>query len=142
MMLLYGADKEVREWVSVGCFGEKDGFKETDIAIGITKGNLIAGVVYNNYIPNLSIEMSIYSIDKSWCTRYIINALFKYPFIDLKVKRVTALCSSQEGKIIMFLQRLGFKPEGYHREAHPSGGDTISFGMLKNECKWLGGNHE
>lgn len=137
-MLLYGADKEVREWCSLGLYGDLDSFNEQDIAIGITKNNkLIAGVVYNNYVRNTSIEMSIYSIDKSWATRHNIKALFNYPFTQLKLRRVTALCSANERDVMKFLEKLGFKQEGIHREAHPKGGDSISYGMLRNECRYL-----
>jgi RimJ/RimL family protein N-acetyltransferase len=139
-MLLYGADKDVCEWVSLGLFGEPTGFDDKARATGVVKsGKLIAGIIYTNYQPELSIEMSIFSLDKSWCSRYNLNAFFKYPFIDLKVKRVSTLCSATERDIIMFNKRLGFKQEGYHRDAWHSGGDTISFGMLKSECKWIRG---
>jgi RimJ/RimL family protein N-acetyltransferase len=137
-MLLYGADKDICEWVSLNMFGEPDAFGETSKATGIVKdGELIAGIIYNNYQPKISIEMSIFSLDKRWCSRHNLKYLFKYPFIDLRVKRVTTLCSATEGDIIMFNERLGFKKEGLHREAWHSGGDAISWGMLKNECKWL-----
>jgi len=103
----------------------------------IKDGQIIAAVVYTNWHPKLSIEMSVASIDKSWATRHNLKAFFKYPFIDLGVKRVMTLCSAKKRDIIMFNKRLGFKPEGYHREAWELGGDAVSFGMLKNECKWV-----
>jgi len=137
-VLLYGADKEVREWCSLGLYGDIESFGDKDYTIGITKGDkLIAGIVYNNYLPNVSIEMSIFSIDKSWATRHNIKALFHYPFTQLNLRRVTALCSANEGDIMNFLKRLGFTQEGYHREANPLGGDMVSYGMLKTECRWL-----
>jgi RimJ/RimL family protein N-acetyltransferase len=137
-VLLYGADKDVREWVSQGLFDSPYAFCETDIAIGIVKNNkLIAGVVYNNYMPEVSIEMSIYSIDKRWAIRHNLKALFNYPFTQLRLRRVTALCSSNERDVMKFLERLGFKQEGIHREAHPQGGDSVSYGMLRNECRYI-----
>lgn len=83
--------------------------------------------------------MSIFSLDKKWCSRHNLNIFFKYPFIDLQVKRATAFCSATEGDIIMFLEKLGFKKEGLHREGWHTGGDAISWGMLKSECKWIRG---
>lgn len=139
-MILYGADQDVCEWVSNQLFGENYAFDSKSKAIGVVKDNeLIAGVIYNNYQPNLLIEMSIASIDKQWCSKHNLRAFFKYPFIQLGLERVQTLCSAKEGGIIMFNQRLGFKKEGYHRMAWPLGGDAISFGMLKSECKWI--NH-
>lgn len=141
-MLLYGADREVSNWVSVQLFGVSDQFNLSK-AIGITKDNsLICGVVYSEYRETpqgepLSIEMSIASIDKRWCSRHNLKALFSYPFTGLKVRRVQTLCSANEGKTIMFNQRLGFIQEGVHREAWPAGGDAISWSILKHECGWL-----
>lgn len=137
-MLLYGADITVRDWVSFQLYKSPDKYDDNCSAIGIIKNNkLIAGVVYSDYQPTISIDMSIASVDKTWCNRHNLKALFKYPFIDLSVKRVQALCSANEGKTMKFLEKLGFTQEGLHREAHYAGGDTASFGMLKSECRWV-----
>ena len=142
MHLLYDANEEVCEWVSFQLFGNNSCFRDNG-AIGVVKdGVLIAGVVYSNYTVSqygmaVSIEMSIASVDKSWANRHNLRAFFKHPFIDLAVKRVHTLCSANEGDIVRFNKRLGFRPEGYHKEAWPLGGDAVSFGMLKSECKWV-----
>jgi len=139
-MLLYGADKDVCEWVSQQLFKDPYAFDEKAKAIGIIKdGKLIAGVVYTNYVPNVTIEMSIATIDKRWCNRHNLEAFFKYPFIQLGLERVQTLCSAIDEGVIMFNQKLGFTQEGYHRKAFPLGGDAISWGMLKSECRWI--NH-
>jgi RimJ/RimL family protein N-acetyltransferase len=139
-MLLYGCDIEVLEWVSLQLFEEKNGFSKEDKAIGVVLDNkLIAGVVYNRYVPNITIEMSIASIDKRWCNRHNLRAFFNYPFIQLGLERVQTLCSATDEGVIMFNKKLGFTQEGLHRKAWPMGGDAISWGMLKPECKWI--NH-
>jgi len=136
--LVYDNHSEICEWASKGIFGNPSMFDRDCSAIGVMEdGRLIAGVIYNNYYPNISIEMSIYSVDKRWATRQNLRAFFHYPFIQLNLKRVTTLCSANEGDIIMFNQRLGFSKEGFHPEAHASGDDAISFGMLKKDCRWL-----
>jgi len=137
-VLLYGADKDVCEWVSAQLFGDTDGFDEKSRAIGvIDKDKIIAGVVYNNYIPKITIEMSVASVDKRWCNRHNLRAFFKYPFTELNLGRVQTLCSAKDEGVIMFNKKLGFIQEGYHRMAWPLGGDAVSFGMLKPECRWL-----
>jgi RimJ/RimL family protein N-acetyltransferase len=140
--LLYGVDDGVANWVSKEIFGIYGQFKNYR-SIGIIDDNkLLAGIVYSNYHEKidgtpLSLEMSIASIDKRWCNRHNLKALFDFPFIELRLKRVQTLCSKNEGDIMNFNKRLGFTQEGTHREAWPMGGDAVSWGMLKSECKWI-----
>jgi len=136
-VLLYGADKEVCSWVSRKLFNEPDRF-ETSKAIGVTSGEtLIAGIVYSSWCPNHSIEMSIASIDKQWCNGHNLRAFFSFPFIQLGLERVWTQCSAEQEGVIIFNKRLGFKQEGYHPKGWPMGGDSLSWGMLKGDCKWL-----
>lgn len=136
-MLVFGKDDEVAAWVGNQLFKDAEAFKPCK-AIGIEEnGELIAGVVYNKYEPNLLIEMSIASIDKRWATRHNLNALFRYPFIQLNLKRVQALCSANDKGVQMFLKRLGFIHEGVHPCAYHDGGTAYSFGMINYQCKWI-----
>lgn len=136
-MLVYGQDDVVAEWVAVRMGMDAQTFKPCK-AIGVEiNGDLIAGVVYNKYEPDLLIEMSIASVDKRWATRHNLKALFAYPFTQLNLGRVQALCSTKDEGVQMFLKRLGFTHEGTHRCAYHDGGDAMSFSMLKHECRWL-----
>ncbi len=136
-MLVYGGDERVARWVGEKLMKDPKAFIPC-MAIGIEReGKLIAGVVYNKYEPELLIEMSIASVDKSWCTRHNLNALFTYPFAQLRLKRVQALCSAKDEGVQMFLKRLGFTHEGTHPCAFDDGGTALSFGMLKQHCRWL-----
>jgi len=136
-MLVYGQDDRVAEWVGKQLMKDAEAFKPCK-AIGLEKNNrLIAGVIYNKYEPGLLIEMSIASLDKSWCTRHNLKALLGYPFAQLQLKRVQALCSDKDEGVQMFLKRLGFAHEGTHPCAYHDGGTALSFGMLKHQCKWI-----
>jgi len=135
-MLVYGRDDEVAEWVGNQLMRDAEAFKPCK-AIGIEKdGKLIAGVVYNNYVGHL-IEMTIASVDKSFATRHNLKALFAYPFTQINLGRVQALCSANNEGVQMFLKRLGFIHEGTHPAAYHDGGTAMSFGMLKHQCRWL-----
>ena len=144
MTLVYGNDAEIADWVSVQIFGKEGQFKNS-VAIGVVdNGRLIAGVVYNNQITDIHdtpymIEMSVASIDKRWATRHNLKAFFSYPFIQLRLKRVQTHSPADVEGITMFNHRLGFKLEGLHREMNPCGGDFLSWGMLKSECRWING---
>lgn len=136
-MLVYGRDNEVAEWVGERLMRDAEAFKPCK-AIGVEiDGQLVAGVIYNKYEPNLLIEMSIASIDKRWATRHNLKALLGYPFAQLKLKRVQALCSVKDEGVQMFLKRLGFTHEGTHPCAYHDGGTALSFGMLKQNCRYL-----
>lgn len=138
MTICFAGHEKVCEWASNIIFGIPDAWDDKARAMSVIEdGKIIAAVVYTDYIPNHSMEMSIASIDKRWATRHNIKAFFSYPFIELGLKRVTTLCSANEGEIIMFNKRIGFKAEGLHRCAWHDGGDAVSFGMLKSECKWI-----
>ena len=112
-------------------------------ATGIAKdGKLIAAVIYNNFYRDydnnpISIEMSIASVDKAWCTRHNLSTLFAYPFIQLNVKRLQATCPEANSDTRSFLERLGFQLEGIAREADRFGGNSSVYSMLKHECRWL-----
>lgn len=136
MSLLYGRHEFVAEWVR-----EKLGFGGSFVykAIGVVKDfRLIAGVIYEDFrldaYGNMqSVEMTIASIDKSWCTRHNLFAFFAYPFSQLNVKRVQATIREEDFHTRRFLERLGFTLEGIGREAHPLGGNAAVFSMLKTE---------
>jgi RimJ/RimL family protein N-acetyltransferase len=136
-MLLYEADRDVCDWASRHIFGAPGRFNELCSAIGVVEDNqLIAGVIYSNYCPGHSIEMSVASVDKRWATRHNLKAFFHFPFIELRLERVWTQCSVEQEGVIMFNKRLGFKQEGYHPKGWPLGGDSLSFGLLKEDCKW------
>lgn len=139
MTLVFGHDREVANFICHLLGIPQDSFYPCR-AIGLERnGKVIGGVVYNNYSPLGigNIEMSIATLDKRWCSRHTLRALFRYPFTQLSVGRVTAHCSANDEGVIMFLKKLGFVEEGLHRKAHFTGCDVLSFSMLKEECEWI-----
>lgn len=69
-------------------------------------------------------------------SRDFIRAVFRYVFEQLGCRRCTGRVSASL-PWAQQLERLGFREEGRLREAAPDGGDTIVFGMLRPECRWL-----
>lgn len=105
--------------------------------IGVVDGpELLAVVIYSDY-REIDIEMSIASTTPRWASRDIIRALFEYPFIQLRTDRVTAITSKNNRHTRRFLERLGFRLEGTHRKALRGGRTACTYGMLRDECKWL-----
>lgn len=140
MPLLYGHSEYVISEVSKA-IGVELGIG-TGIGVIEDDGKLIGGVVYNNYQLTadgkpLSIEMSLAMVDKKWCTRNNIRALFAYPFIQLDVKRVQVTCREDDTFLRDLHKRFGFTFEGIAREAHPLGGNSAVSSLLKHECRWI-----
>ena len=141
-MILYGADEDVANWVSVNLFGVPGAFSLFKAIGHVIDGKLIAGTVYNNYkekpdgTPHI-IHMTIATVDKRWATKAYLRAIFSYPFTDLNVGRVQILTSTKNEGINDLVSRLGFIKEGTHKNAHHEG-DAFSWRMLKEECRWNG----
>jgi RimJ/RimL family protein N-acetyltransferase len=138
--VVLGYDRAVAEWVRqrlpmIGEWGPAT-------AIGIARGGeLIAGVVYNNF-RWLSIEASIASTSPAWCSRRNLAAIFSYPFRQLQCRRLGALTEVTNQPARAFLCRLGFREEGVLRQALPPSaanpeGDAVIYGMTPEECRWL-----
>jgi RimJ/RimL family protein N-acetyltransferase len=70
-------------------------------------------------------------------TRSYLRAVFRYPFVQLGVRRVSGFVPASNAQAIRFNEHLGFKREGLMREALWDD-DVIVFGMLRQECKYHG----
>lgn len=123
--------------------GKTRGYDGKSKAIGIVKNGKIGGVfVFHNFKSNpdgsfYEVEISALCIDKSSVSRQYLRTVFQYPFIQLGLERVTAVCSAKDEGVISMIKKLGFTPEGLHRKGYFGECDSISFSMLKNECKWI-----
>ena len=132
---VYGDDKRVAEWVVENLRGATE-FKDC-VAIGLEKnGIMLAGCVYYNYRKH-DIEMTIASISPRWATKKTIAIFLSYPFVQLKVARVTAIAAKANKRARKMLERLGFQLEGVARRGMDGEKDACIYGMLASECKWL-----
>jgi RimJ/RimL family protein N-acetyltransferase len=134
--LVYGRDEEVAEWV--GKRLDEDNFCQT-AAIGVEEnGKLIAGVVYNLYNgPSICMHVAA-EPGKIWLSKNSLFKFFAYPFIQLGCNRVTGLVRVDNIEARRFDEHLGFVQEGVIRKGATDGTDMILYGMLKEECRWLG----
>lgn len=130
--IIYGYSEEITHWV------ERELCETyTDCqSIGFSKdGKIIGGVVFHNYRAP-SIELSIATIDPSWATRKTLKHIFTYPFIELGVKRCTAITDVRNQSVRTFLERMGWVHEASLKDALHDG-DAAVYRMLKSECRWL-----
>lgn len=106
-------------------------------AIGLEEdGELIAGVVYDNY-NGASICMHVAAVPgKRWMTKDYLWFCFYYPFEQLGVKRITGLVPESNKEARKFDEHLGFELEASMRDAHPDG-DVLVYRMFKEDCRFL-----
>lgn len=135
--VVYGQDSRVCKWVADRIGDGELGFDCHGIGLE-QDGELIAGVGYNIYTV-AAICMHVAAVPgKRWMTRDFLWRAFAYPFLQLKCNRVTALVRVDNEESKRFVLHLGFKYEGLLRQAANDGQDMIVFGMLRDECRWLG----
>ena len=134
--VIYGQDDRFSDWVSERL---DENFLNT-VAIGLEEdGELIAGVVYDNY-TKAGINMHIAAEDgRRWLNRDYLFRCFAYPFLQLGCRRVTGLSREDNVTAHKFIEHLGFRREGLIREAYRDGMNVILYGMLKDECRWIKG---
>jgi RimJ/RimL family protein N-acetyltransferase len=134
--VIYGQDERVCAWVA-------ERVSETEFisarGLGLEQdGELIAGVVYENYTGK-NITMHVAAVPgKRWLNKDFLYRSFAYPFLQLNCNRVTGLVKADNFEAQKFDENLGFKKEGLLRQACEDGTDLILYGMLKTECRWIG----
>jgi RimJ/RimL family protein N-acetyltransferase len=135
--LLIGADAAVAEIVRQLIPNAREHGFGPCTAIGIVRnGRLIGGVVFN-YFRGFDVHMTAAFDGKGWFDRRTIRALCDYTFNQLGCKRVTALTGKKNKKARSALERIGFKLEGVHPRGLDGREDAMSFGLLKENCKWI-----
>lgn len=133
-MIILGRDRELARWA-----GDRLGIDNFGlcITIGVARNDeIVAVAVYNNWRPP-NIEITFVTSTPRWASRENIRLILGYPFLQLGCKRISAMTAIDNDKAQAFLQRLGFKPEGFHPDALPSG-DAVSYGLLWPQAqRWI-----
>lgn len=133
-MIVVNRHDEVGAWVAERTDGQWVPGEGT--AVGFTKDDiLIAGVTYTRW-NGANVWSSIASIDRRWCNRTNLWAIFHYPFVQLGCGRMTALVKETNTVSQRFLSKLGFVREATLADAAPDG-DLYVYRLLKDDCKWL-----
>ena len=135
-MIVYGYDQVFARWA-----GERLGVNDWGLCKTMAvyrRGELAAIAVFNQYRhPN--IEISFVTYTPRWATREAVSAILRYPFIQIGCKRVTATTEATNQPARAFLCRLGFREEGFHPDALPTG-DAVTYGLLaRDAARWLVG---
>lgn len=110
--------------------------------LGILRdGALIGGVVFNNYYPELGdVEISAAFATGAWFRPRTLCRVFAYPFVDLGCQRLTDHVPRKLKAARRFAEKAGFRLEGVKRRAAANGSDLMLYGLLKEDCRFLGGH--
>lgn len=140
MNLVFGEDERIARWVLGQIPHMSHGFGESR-ALGVVDKDLkiLGGVVYHEYRKN-DIQMSCASITRRWLCRGFLHAIFFYPFVTLGCDRVTSCIPAKNAHTRRFIESLGFTQEGIMRRGF-IGDDCVVYGLLHDECKWIGANN-
>lgn len=135
--VLAAADERVAEFVCKHNAGMSLG-DAPYTAIGQTDamGNIIGGVVYNNF-TQVDIHMHVAGLGRRWLTRRFLGEAYRYVFQQLGCGRCTVLVDEANEHSLRFCLGLGYVHEGTLRRYLPNGNDCHVLGMLREECRWL-----
>jgi hypothetical protein len=129
--VLYGADDAVRQYVSARMDGASFG---NSTALGVVRDSkLIGGVVYHDGSKD-DVRVAV-ALEPGHFFPW--RELLTYPFDKLGVIRLTALVKKQNMASRRLCEALGFKMEGVHPLAIARKYTAISYGMLKDNCRWI-----
>lgn len=106
-------------------------------AIGVMDGDeLIAAAVFFNFKGH-DVEIGFAADDPRWARRDVIRGIFHYIFEQLGCIRLTTITGEHNARARKLDEGLGFKQEGYHPRGMGPDEAAISYGMMKEDCKWL-----
>jgi RimJ/RimL family protein N-acetyltransferase len=100
-------------------------------------GELIAGVVYENYTGS-SIWMHVAAVPgRRWLNRAYLYVCFSYPFLQLGVDRIFGWVPADNSEAQRFDEHLGFKQVTTIPSAGADGGDVLIYRMERADCRYL-----
>lgn len=138
--VLYGDDDRVAFWVRQrirNAIPQDAGQKHC--ALGVVQGGrFVGGVVFYNYRGH-DIEVAAAFDSVTWARPETLRELFRCPFVELGCVRATATTGRRNKRVRKLLEHLGCKLEGVKRKGLDGKEDAIVYGLLRSECRFLGG---
>lgn len=138
--LIFGHDEELTKWAEERLDMPLP-FARPCHAIGIASNDgkkLYAVVIYNGF-SYYACEATIVAATPRWATPNNIRAIMHYPFVQLGVKRMTAITAKANKRARKLLEGVGFKLEGVHPYAYDGVKASCSYGIYSETVfkKWL-----
>jgi len=131
--LVFGEDERVAKWCQER-MPDFIGWSGYYIAVGRERNGLLdGGIVFTNYTK---CNMNLAIVLEAPLTRPFLRAIFYYPFLQMKVQRVTALVDAKNIKSRRLCEHAGFENEGCLREGAVDD-DVIVYGMTRKMCRFI-----
>ena len=99
----------------------------------INCGQIEGVAIYTDYTP---CNVNMHCVLEKRLTRESLRAVYRYPFIQLGVRRITALIAWRNLKSRKLAQNAGFEWEGLMRHGIEDD-DLCVYGLLKEDCRYL-----
>ena len=120
--------------------GTRAAFRNDSPVLSVWNGELLGVVIFTHY-NGPHVEMSIVTDSPKWATKEFIRRAFDFAFNDLEVEHIGTTVREDNQRSIDITSKLGFTVEGIMRKRvtdfDENVYDCISFGMVKDECRWL-----
>lgn len=134
--LIYDDQDRLLKWACERIGIER--FRDDARAIGCERGGVIVATAVFDGFNDVDCNVHLASDGtKRWMSRDFLFAAMAYPFIQCGFRRLTGLVPAGNADALAFNEHFGFRREGFHRKAATDGGDIISMGLLRSECRFI-----
>ena len=110
-------------------------------AIGLAQGDeLIAGVVFDSYVPAARCCMHVAGEGRTWLNRDFLWVCFDYAFEQMGCKTIVGLVDADNADALRFDRHLGFQ----ELARIPQGAgdcDLVVLAMQREMCRWKQNRH-
>jgi hypothetical protein len=139
--LIFNQDEELAAWAETN-YPECCPLPRPFICMGIASsaGEMLGVAIYHDFSDN-DVQITFVTATPRWATPGNVRAILHYPFIQLGVKRMTAVTNKSNKKARKILEGVGFKIEGVHPYADGGVRSKVSYGLYAPVAqeKWLNG---
>lgn len=141
MRVLWGADKDAMDFVAKRMpplFGDSIRYAGEYRAAAVIneQGEMVAGVVFNDYHPNFRTIMVHLAADTPrWATHRIIGEILGWAFVRSGINKVWGVTPAHLTRVLRFNAGIGFVREAVLRDQYGEGRHAVVTGMLAKEYR-------
>ena len=97
---------------------------------------MLYGGAFNEY-RGRDVQYHAACDDPKVLTRSRIRLLFRYPFEQLGVSRISCVIAASNSRSRRVVEGLGWTEEGTVRKFYADNEDAKIYGMLREDCRWI-----